>query len=1057
MKQFCITILLFTSMLGNALLAQTKMVKGTVKGTDNKPLSGVSIRLESPKRDLGKTGSDGRFVISAPVDGVVVFSYQGYGTVKTTVTASKNEYNIEMGSKNQEIDEVVVVGYQQRKRETLTGSVVTISGKEIQDIPAGNFVDLLQGKVAGMNIQNNTGSPGMRGTIAVRGISNFNVSGSGDNAFLTPTSPLFVIDGVPIDDNSGYEYGFETAGPGVSPISMIPPEDIEDITVLKDAQATALYGSRGAYGVILVRTKRGNSKVPLVQYQGQFFMSSVPKLRKVIGGRDERMLRVEQILMNDTTLAAAYKRINDSPLLADSLNPYYNNSTDWQSYFYRNTYNQTHNVNISGGERVFNYKVNMNYYDENGIIANTGFKRYTVQSNMQYEPNDRFRMMANVNANLAQNQMGSGNAMMQTGVGKSVNTTSLYPAPSLFSGSMGALSALNVDDQNKTGNYVAQVELQYEPIKGLRATSTFNYNYTTSTKDRFTPELLLGNSSEVYGYYDNKSKVYNRNLISWVKAIKEKHVFNIYGFSEMEISQSSANLNRIKGTANDQFQAGISYNTRRSLGGLLNSLTNFRSIAYAGNASYNYDSKYIIDLTYRVDGTSVTGGASPWTANPSLGFRWNFKKEKFMENISWWDTGFFRGSVGRTISPTGTLSDLYGWYKIDDGRYNNRPTTSLDLTNAPNTELVPQTTTQWSVGAELGFFNSALYLTYETYYKQSDKILRKKAIANHNAFENVLTNEAAMVNMGHEVSLNFRPKLANPDWELSGTATFALNRDYTTALPDGVRQLIDPDNTSGFNLPQFFRLGRNPLTFVLYDYKGVYRSDEDVPVNPLTGQRYRAGGEFSEGKYFRAGDPIFTDRNGDYILDENDLVFVGNAQPAVTGGLSLYTRFKNWSLRTQFSYTVDRDILNTALTDRFRNYDRPNGIKEGDLNYVPGAYVPLDAYNVWRELGDNADYPNVSDFTRLSLYNPYRYNSTMFMEDGSYFKINSATLGYNFDRKWIQRYGLTSARINFTANNIYTFSRYSGPDPEIVTGVGRDGSNGYPSKRTYSLGLSVQF
>ncbi|ULT28100.1 TonB-dependent receptor plug domain-containing protein [Sphingobacterium sp. E70] len=424
-------------MLTNSVLAQTGMVKGTVKGANNRPLAGVSIKLENPKRDLGKTGDDGRFVVSVPTNGVMVFSYQGYGTVKQPVTAGKTEYSISMESKAQELEETVVVGYQQRKRETLTGSVVTISGKEIQDIPSGNFVDLLQGKVAGMNIQNNTGSPGMRGTIAVRGISNFNVSGSGDNTFLTPTSPLFVIDGVPIDDNSGYEYGFETAGPGVSPISMIPPEDIEDITVLKDAQATALYGSRGAYGVILVRTKRGNSKIPLVQYQGQFFMSAVPQLRKVIGGRDERMVRVEQILMNDTTLAAAIRRINDSPMLADSLNPYYNNSTDWQSYFYRNTYNQTHNVNISGGERVFNYKVNMNYYDENGIIANTGFKRYTVQSNMQYEPNDRFRMMANVNANLAQNQMGSGNAAMQTGVGKSVNTTSLYPAPSLFSGSMG--------------------------------------------------------------------------------------------------------------------------------------------------------------------------------------------------------------------------------------------------------------------------------------------------------------------------------------------------------------------------------------------------------------------------------------------------------------------------------------------------------------------------------------------------------------------------------------------------------------------------------------------
>jgi len=1043
-------------MLGNSLFAQTSLIKGTVKGSDNRPLSGVTITLESPKKALGKTGDDGRFVISVPTKGAVIFTYQGYGSVKIPLSDSKKEYNIVMESKAQELEETVVVGYQQRKRETLTGSVVTISGKEIQDIPSGNFVDLLQGKVAGLNIQNNTGSPGMRGTMAIRGISNLNVSGSGDNAFLTPTSPLFVIDGVPIDDNSGYEYGFETAGPGISPISMIPPEDIEDITVLKDAQATALYGSRGAYGVILVRTKRGNSKVPIVQYQGQFFVNTPPALRKVIGGREERMLRVEQIMKYDTTLAMAIRRINDSPLLADSLNPYYNNSTDWQSYFYKTTYNQTHNVNISGGERIFNYKVNMNYYDENGIIANTGFKRYTIQSNMQYEPNDRFRMLANVNANLAQNQMGTGNAMTQSGVGKSANTTSLYPAPSLFSGSLAALSALNVNDDNKTGNYVAQVELQYEPIRGLRATSTFNYNYTTSTKDRFTPEVLNGNSSEVYGYYDNKSTVYNRNLLSWVKAIKEKHVFNLYGFTEMYIIQSAASLSLIRGTANDQFQNGISYNTRNSLGGVLNNLSNYRSIAYAGSASYNYDSKYIIDMTYRVDGTSVTGGDSPWMYNPSAGFRWNFKKENFMEKFDWWDTGFFRGSVGRTISPSGTLSDLYGWYKFDSGRYNNRPTTSLDLDAAPNPELVPQTSTQWSVAAELGFFNSSLYLIYETYYKQTDRILRKKEIANHNAFGNVLTNETAMVNKGHEISIMYRPRLANTDWQITTNATFAFNKDYTAALPDGDRQLLVADD-SGFDLPTFYRLGRNSQTFVLYDFKGVYKSDDEVPVNPLTGLRYRAGGPLSEGRFFRAGDPIFTDINGDYILDQNDLVYVGNSQPKITGGFNFFVQYKGWSLRSQLSYTLKRDIINTALTDRFRSYSNPTGLNPDDINYNPGAYVPLDAYNVWRELGDNAVYPNVSDFTRLSLYNPYRYNSTMFLEDGSYLKINSATLGYNFDRQWVQRFGISSARINFTANNIYTFSKYSGPNAENVTALGRDASNGYPSKRSYSMGLSVQF
>ncbi|MFD2966777.1 SusC/RagA family TonB-linked outer membrane protein [Sphingobacterium bambusae] len=1053
---FC--ILLFLGLFGHTIgQAQTVLVKGTVKASDNTALANVTVSLESPKRDLGKTGDDGRFVVSAPTNGVLLFKLQGYGTVKQTIAAGKTEYAIQMTSTFQELEETVVVGYQQRKRETLTGSVVTISGKDIQDIPAGNFVELLQGKVAGLNIQNNTGSPGMRGTMAIRGISNINVSGSGDNSFLTPTSPLFVIDGVPVDDNTGYEYGFQTAGPGISPISMIPPEDIQDITVLKDAQATALYGSRGAYGVILVTTKRGNSKVPIIQYTGQMFFNAVPSLRQTIGGKQERWMRIDQIMQYDTTFAAAIRRINDNPILADSLNPYFNNSTDWQSYFYRNTINHSHNLNVSGGDVAFNYKVNMGYFDERGIIENTGFKRYTIQSNMQYMPNDRFRLLANVNTNMAKNSLGSGNAMMQTGVGESVNTSSLFPAPSIYSGSMGALSALSVLDDNKTGNFVSQVELQYEPFPGLRATSTVNFNYSSATKDRFTPELLNGNSSEVYSYNERRNKLYNRNMLSYVKSWMDgRHTMNIYGFSEMEMSDFRSDLNRVFGTANDQFTTGISYNTRLSLGGTLNNLTNFRSIAYAGSVSYNYDSKYIVEGTYRIDGTSTTGGASPWSYNPSVGLRWNFKRESFLEDVSWLDVGFIRGTYGRNITPTGSLSDLYGWYRIDAQTYNNRPTTSLDLANAPNVNLMPQSSTQWSGGLDLGFFNSMFYLTYETYYRQVDQILRSKAIANHNAFSNVLTNETSLVNYGHEFILSYRPKIENPDWKFTFSANGAINRDVTASLPDGVRQLLQADN-SGFDLPQFYRLGRNTMTFVLYNYEGVFMSDDEVPVNPLTGLRYRAGGTLSEGRFFRAGDPKFTDMNGDYILDENDLVFVGNSQPMITGGFNTFAQYKNWSLTTQFSFTLKRDILNTALADRFRNYSDPTGANAIGGGNNPGAYVPLDAYNVWRQQGDNADYPNVSDFTRLSLYNPYRYNSTMFLEDGSYLKFNSATLSYNFDRKWSQRLGVSSARVYVTAFNIYNFNRYSGPDPELVTAVGRDASSGYPNKRSYTFGMNIQF
>lgn len=495
--------------------AQEVQITGEVRSSSGSLLHGVTIINNSNKKVLGATNQQAQFNIRVNVNTKLLFRAVGYNNLYVDVVAGKTRYNVVLEEAAMEIEETVVVGYQARKRETLTGSAVTISGKEIQDVPVANFTDLLQGKVAGMNVQLNNGTPGMRGSVAIRGISTLNVQGSGDDAFLTPTSPLYVIDGVPIDEGTNYEYGFQTAGPGISPIAMIPVEDIEDITVLKDAQATALYGSKGAYGVILVTTKRGKSKVPIVQYVGQTFLNTPPNLRKVLGGVLERRSRVNQILQNDTSYNGALQLINNTPMLADSLNPYYNNSTDWQSYFYRTTLNTSHSVNISGGDNTFNYKIAPSYYNERGILENTGFTRYSVPMNMQYRPSDRYRMFVNLSPSLAKNSTGSGNAFRQSGVANSANSSSLLPPPSLFSGSMDALAALSMKNDNKTGNLNSQLEMEYSPFKGFKVFTTLSYNFKIANQNRFLPEALNSNMTEVYSYNDRLNTLYNRNMLSY--------------------------------------------------------------------------------------------------------------------------------------------------------------------------------------------------------------------------------------------------------------------------------------------------------------------------------------------------------------------------------------------------------------------------------------------------------------------------------------------------------------------------------------------------------------
>ncbi|SMG51073.1 SusC/RagA family TonB-linked outer membrane protein [Sphingobacterium psychroaquaticum] len=1030
------------------LLAQEITLTGVIRDEQRDPIAGATLSALPSGKRLGLTSGSGAFSVKAPAGTTSLrVNHMNYNDVTIRIVAGKTSYEAQMKEQSREI-ETVTVGYVARKKETLTGSAVVIKAKDIKDAPAANFTDLLQGRVSGLNVQLNTGTPGVRGSMSLRGLNSANVSGSGADSYMTNTSPLFVIDGVPVDEGNSYEYGFQTQGPGISPISMIPTEDIEDITILKDAQATAQYGSKGAYGVILVTTKRGNSKIPIVSWNSKYFVNTVPTLRSVIGGVDERRMRVWQILANDTTLNSALDLINRSPGLADSLNAFYNNSTNWQSYFYGNTVNMQQALTISGGDQTFNYKVAPGYYKENGIIQNTGFTRYTMNTNMQYRPSTKFFMAAYMNVNMVRNSMGSGNAYEQSGVASGSNTTSLAPSPSIFSGSYDALAATNVLNDNKTAMANTQVQLEYQLLKSLRATSTLSYNYNIANQDRFTPEILNSGESMVEVYNDRRNKMYNRNMLQFNTTFGDsKHLLNAYFFNEVEVSKFRAESMRLIGTGSDRIQSGLSYNTRYTAGGVLDNLNDFKSASYAGQLMYQLGEKYIFEVSYRLDGNSNRGSADMWSENPSVGLRWNFGKEEFMAKFDWLSSANLRTNWGRNTVPTGTIYDAYGKYVMDASTYNGQPTVGLNMKSLPNVNLEPIVTTQWNTILDLGFLNDRLTLTYENYYKQVDKELVAIKLANMNAFEELKINEQSIVNMGHELSVFFRPNFHNTKWRATFYANGSLNKDYLTDMAGDFRQeLIGTDDQYVKILK---RLGRNTLSNVLYHYKGVYQSDSDVPVNPATGLRYRASTNLGEEYFFRAGDPIFTDLNGDYILDERDLVIAGNSMPRVTGGFGGTIQYKGWSLQTAFSYTLKRDIVNSALADRFRNYYNP----VNDL-----ARVPISDYDYYTSSNPNAMYPNPFDFRRSGIIDPFRRNSTLFQEDGSYLKFQSATLSYNFDREKLQKLlNISGLRLLLTASNIYTFSKYSGPDPELVTAMGFDNSNGYPRARSFTFGLDVQF
>ncbi len=1051
-----ITCMLFAGLFNDAAAQDGKRI--TVKGRvfDKVLQSGkpnVTISSGVPPKAIAITGAQGDFNVTVPLGTTLSFSHTGYAIqyyVVTYVDTTAIEIFLEQGATGA-MQEVRVEGYRNKARDVATGSSASVSGKALQDVPVSNVVELLQGKVAGLDVQNNNGSPGGMGSINLRGSSSINVSGDG---FLTPTSPLFVVDGVPIDVNSGYEYGFQSSGPGISPIALIPPEDIEKIDVLRDASATAQYGSRAAYGVIIITTKRGLSKTPIVQYSAQLFLNTPPKLRPVVGGLEERMRRVNAILQYDSSLASAMALININTPLSDSLNPYYNNSTNWQDLFYRTTFNQTHTVQIYGGDRTFNYKTNLSYYSQDGIIQNTGFKRYSLSMNATYQPTETFKAMINLQGALGQRQAGSGANLSQDALNSAVRSSSLLPA-SIYSGTGSVFNFGAISSNNKSANILGSLDLQWQFVPGLTARNNFSYNFNSGTEDVFVPSYINNNLAQGTTQYDRRYVINNRTGLDFVQNITEELLFSSGAFTEISAEGFRATRNRLSGFPSDDIQGPIGYNPQinNSRGGVLDNLSDKRLHGFGGYATLNWDTRYILDFNYRRDATSTNGANAGYTVNPAVSARWNFGREKFISNtFGWLKFGALRGSWGRNITPTGNIFDVYGRYVVGQ-QYNNNPTVFLDMSRVPNTAFLPQTKTSTNIGVELGLFpENRLEINYDGYYETTDNEPRVIPLPNTSGFLNLASNEVSIAKYGHELTLTVRVfRSSNPvQWTLSATGD--LKRRLITRLPEGKREFVFNVNDDGKVIPVVYRVGRD-LTPLLYYNRGVYASTDDVPVNPATGLRQQLG---NQSFYFQGGDPKWVDVNGDYVIDEEDMLPLGNPFPRTTGGIVSNVQWNNFMLITQVNYTLIRDVLNEASASDLANFS--NNIFGGT------ALPPIESYNYWKPdaVGSTsgtvgAVYPNPFDFRRSGVLQPFRTNQSLFLEDGSYWKIGQITLSYNFMKETIRRLGMTSARLAFTAANVYTFSKYTGPDPELVSGLGRDNSKGYPNARTYSLSLNVQF
>lgn len=1043
--------------------AQVATVSGVVrdkKNNESLPSVNVVVKDASGKIDPVRsttTNIDGEFTLRIPLPSTIEFSYVGYTTVTRKITEATTNMTILLDEAVNMLDETVIVGFLPQRRGDVTAAVQVVESEDLVQTPVANVMELLQGRVPGLNVQMTTGTPGGVPSFNLRGISDISITRQGDDFILGSSAPLFVVDGIPqenIDPSSDVDAAGLLSGATVSPLSMIPFEDIERIEILKDAAATSLYGSKGAYGVILIETKKGSGP-PRVSYSGNFVVRTPPRLRDVAVGNAERAVRIMQILQNDTSVYHGHNEIHNFPALSDSLNPYWNNNTDWQSIFYDITYNQTHNLSFSGGDYRFSYKVNGNYYTEQGIVKNTDFNRYGIRTGLRYKPDEKFSMDVNISTTVALNSTGSGNAFSQAGVATGSQASSLLPPPSMFTASNDVLSVFSVEDDNVNTSYDANIQIGYKLPYEIGFNGTFGYKYNTTEREKFTPGILNNNQAEWYNLSNNSSNLYAQMLFSRSARIS---IFRLGLTAGLEFSsyKNSSNTIQMVGAASDHIL--VPGGRPNNSAGTTSFSEEDKTLSFIFNPTFGFGlnpirgERYVFIPNLRPEANSTYGKKVKWTVNPSISFRWNFSREPFADNWNWLNSGAFRCSWGRTTRYRSTRYDIWGTYRLGEDTYNGIPVIPIDFGLLPNDKLKPVTSTTWNFGSEMSFFDNRLRFTGDLYYKQTDNQLSDIQLADHNAFENARSIETSLVNYGVEILVGGRPLSPQSPWILDMSLSLAMNKDVIAKLPNEARQIINNDAMI------VNRLGSNALSNYLFVNRGVYATDADVPVNPATGERMKAATNNKSGYiHLQGGDPIWVDVNGDYIIDAKDKVVVGNSQPRFTGGFNANLRYKAFSINTNFSFIVKRDIINKALGDRFNAYSNP---LDKNLNNR-GAITPINTYQFWQEDRIHAQYPNPFDYIRGGTdgnkVDFFRPDQTLFMEDGSYFKINGISLNYSLPKRILSYFGVTMIRLNASANNIYTFSKYSGINPENVNGLGHDTSGGYPNSRSYTAGVMIDF
>lgn len=1044
-----ITSLAFFVFLPFALLAQV-VISGKVVDDQGKPLPGASVTIKRTGKST-ITDAEGNFNINTPDKiSTISVTFLGFITKEISVSNAKST-TITLITDVKALNEVVVnVGYGTAKKSDLTGAVSSVNAKTIAESGVTSIDQVLQGRVAGVQMTNNTGMPGGGSSIQIRGLSSIN----------STNEPIFVIDGVIIPSGTG-QYTSNA-------FSFINPADIESMEILKDASATAIYGTQAANGVILITTKKGKIGAPKLQMDAKFGVQSLQKYLDLTNLREYAQHSNELNTVRGNPI---------NPFFADPSK--LSEGTDWQREIFSPAAMSNYNLSVSGGTDATTYKLTGSYLNQEGAAVGSGFDRLTFSTGVD----SKIKSWAKIGSQATVSRTSQTITIADYSlINSAVRQSPAVPVRTL-DGSYGGPEDVNdqlsnplalaelIDRGNKSLNLLGNVYAEVKPLKWLTLKTEFSTSLNNERTRRFIPTYALG--GRVNNQIENQqTQRYSsnwtwRNLLSFNKTFDKMH--NVYGVVGYEVTDRQSD-----------YLSGLRYGGSNQLtdldaGDILNSLpggntnrSSFNSVF--GRLNYTLKNKYTLTSTLRYDGSSNFAEGYKWGLFPSAALAWRISQESFLRDVKSISNLKLRlgyGKVGnsnvRAFSYTANLKNV--------------PTvwgTGQVIANVPNPGVTWETTRSYNLGLDFGLFKNRIEFVADLYSKRTDDLLLSLYLpaitgtSGQGGAASPWANVGSLENKGIELSLN-TINIDSKNFRWSSNFVFTLNKNKVLELNSELSQINKTYQLSGSQMiVTRTEAGRSIGGFYGYKVTGrinsaadIYDADEKVKIAIPERQK------IDQANGIGVGDLIFDDYNKDGVINEKDRQYIGNPLPDFTYGFGSSFTYKGFELSVFFQGSYGNDIMNFLNLDidnprSSGNLTKRAGVDYAKISIIDPAGSATNVKNFYVSGGD----PSMPRLAETDLNENNRLSSR-FIENGSYLRLQSLNLGYNLPGKLLNKLGLSSARVNVNMQNLFTITNYSGFDPEV--GMARDqysnyGQNAllngvdtgrYPSPRNITFGLSI--